>query len=80
MLGEGPPTLGASEFLLPIDQPHAWIWYRSAADAGEPNALARFAEKATWRYRRATLARLLARAGMMRAVADAYAKVSIDLR
>jgi len=95
----------------------AWQWYRQAADAGQPNALARFAERDEsnalaqtdpqernaqllaafrlyadaaecarledwpddawkyWRYRRATLARLLAREGMMRQVADAYAAV-----
>ena len=96
---------------------NAWRWYSLAADAGEPNALARYAEREernalaeaapgerdarlfsafklyaaaaeraryedwpddawrTWRYRRATLARLLAREGMMRQVADAYAAV-----
>ena len=92
----------------------AWNWYRRGADAGEPNALARFAERAEesaastadrarrnallleafssyaaaveraraqdwpddaakqWRYRRASLARLLAREGLMSAAADAY--------
>jgi eukaryotic-like serine/threonine-protein kinase len=95
----------------------AWQWYQRGADAGEPNALARFAERDEtsaiaeedvsrrialllrafthyaaaaeyahtdnwpddawkyWRYRRATLARLLAREGMMQQVADAYSKV-----
>ncbi len=96
---------------------NAWQWYRRASDSGQPNALARFAERderdsldetdarrrnahllvafalyaaaaelarlddwpddawKTWRYRRATLARLLAREGMMQQVADAYAAV-----
>jgi WD40 repeat protein/serine/threonine protein kinase/TPR repeat protein len=99
------------------DMLNAWQWYRRAADSGQPNALARFAERderdsldetdarrrnahllaafalyaaaaelarlddwpddawKTWRYRRATLARLLAREGMMQQVADAYAAV-----
>ena len=96
------------------DLRQAWSWYQKGADVGEPNALARFAERAEssaltadpingnglllqafrlyaaaaarareedwpdnawkhWRYRRATLARLLAREGMMQQVADAYA-------
>jgi WD40 repeat protein/serine/threonine protein kinase len=95
------------------DVVRAWLWYSKAADAGEPNALARFGARAEaaalgagpadrnalwlesfkyyaaatlrargedwpdgawrdWRYRRATLARLLAREGSMQAVADAY--------
>jgi hypothetical protein len=96
------------------DEARAWLWYRRAADAGEPSALARFAEKADeaalsansaaerrsrfleafefyataadrawaerwpddawrdWRYRRASLARLLAREGLMREVAHVY--------
>ena len=100
---------------LQSDASQAWLWYQQGADAGEPNALARFAERdennaltATdvskrsaqllqafalyaaaseraneegwpddawkhWRYRRASLARLLAREGMMQQVADAYA-------
>jgi eukaryotic-like serine/threonine-protein kinase len=95
----------------------AWSWYQKGADAGEPNALARFAERderealananplvrnkqllqaftlysaaaerareedwpdgawKDWRYRRATLARLLANAGMMQEVADAYSAI-----
>jgi hypothetical protein len=99
------------------DASEAWLWYRLGADAGEPNALARFAEReestalaATepavrnaellqafrlyaaaaerareedwpddawkhWRYRRASLARLLAQDGMMQQVADAYASM-----
>jgi WD40 repeat protein len=98
------------------DPVKAWSWYQKAADAGEPHALARFAERqegnaeaesdpahsdallleafsyyaaaterakkegwpdeawSHWRYRRATLARLLARDGMMQPVADTYAK------
>jgi WD40 repeat protein/serine/threonine protein kinase len=99
---------------LAPDQSRAWSWYEKGADAGEPNALARLAERdetraavedslerqdalllrafrlyasavqnaATadwpdaawrkWRYRRASLARVLARDGMMQQVADAY--------
>jgi TPR repeat protein len=95
----------------------AWSWYQKGAEVGEPNALARFAERdernaiaesdpskrnalllqafrfyasaaerahdegwpddawRNWRYRRATLARLLAREGLMQQVADAYTKV-----
>jgi hypothetical protein len=96
------------------DEARAWLWYRRAADAGEPGALGRFAEKADeaafaaqsaaerrsgfleafefyaraadraraedwpdeawkdWRYRRASLARLLAHEGLMREVAEIY--------
>ena len=92
----------------------AWLWYRRAADAGEPSSLARFAQKADeaaftaqsaaerrsrfleafefyaraadrastegwpeeawrdWRYRRASLARLLAHDGLMQDVAKLY--------
>jgi WD40 repeat protein len=99
------------------DQSQAWLWYRLGADAGEPNALARFAEleESTapavtevpkrnaqllrafrlyaaaaeraykenwpddawkhWRYRRASIARILAQEGMMQQVADTYAAV-----
>jgi WD40 repeat protein/TPR repeat protein len=99
------------------DPSKAWLWYQKGADLGEPNALARFAERDErtalvendpskrnalllqsfryyaaaaerayiedwpdeawrhWRYRRATLARLLAREGMMQQVADAYASI-----
>ena len=95
----------------------AWRWYQKGVDAGEPNALVRFAARdernalteadpsrrnalllhaftryaaaaayahdedwpddawKNWRYRRATLARLLAEEGMMQQVADAYSKV-----
>jgi WD40 repeat protein len=99
------------------DPSKEWFWYSRGAGAGEPNALARFAERReamaiaekdaqkknadlldafryyaaaaerahreewpdeawkAWRYRRATLSRLLARAGMMQAVADSYSTV-----
>jgi WD40 repeat protein len=99
------------------DLAKAWLWYQKGADAGEPNAIARFADRDErdalmegdsskgnllllrafseyafaserakkadwpdeewryWRYRRATLARLLARDGLMQEVADAFAKV-----
>lgn len=96
------------------DMAKAWAWYRRGADAGEPTALGRLAQRADlnalaesepakrnvllleafryyaaaaerarqedwpdgawrpWRYRRATLARILGSEGMMREVADAY--------
>jgi TPR repeat protein len=99
------------------DPSKAWQWYQRGADAGEPNALARFAEREdrdalaetdpskrtalllqafahyaaaaerannegwpddAWkngRYRRATLARLLASEGKMQQVAEAYAAI-----
>lgn len=99
--------------------PKAWYWYQQGADAGDPNALARFAERSeasavaqtessksnalllqafsyytaaveraqregwpddawkNWRYRRATLARLLAHEGMMQQVADTYQAVRV---
>jgi eukaryotic-like serine/threonine-protein kinase len=99
------------------DLAKAWEWYQKGADAREPTALARVAEREEkaalaesdasrrnagfleafrlyaaaadraryedwpddawkhWRYRRATLARLLAREGMMQQVADAYTTV-----
>ena len=105
---------GSRDVALQPDASKAWSWYQKGADAGEPNALARFAERDEnnalaqtdpskrnalllqafrlyaaaaerahdedwpddawkhWRYRRATLARLLAREGMMQQVADAY--------
>ncbi|MGA2709690.1 MAG: protein kinase domain-containing protein [Steroidobacteraceae bacterium] len=95
----------------------AWRWYQRAADAGEPHAFARFAERdernalgetdarkrnaqlfaaftlyaaaaerarledwpddawKSWRYRRATLARILAHEDMMQQVANAYGDV-----
>jgi WD40 repeat protein/serine/threonine protein kinase len=103
--------------MLAHDGARAWSWYQMGADAGEPNALARFAERdddasvderddakqkslflssfryytaaaerariedwpddawRNWRYRRASLARLLARAGRMQDVAEAYQEV-----
>ena len=106
-----------SEYVLAPDPARAWVWYQKAGDAGEPNALARFAARADgaafaeentakknsywlesfkyyaaavdrarsedwpddawrdWRYRRASLARLLAREGMMQEIADAYEDV-----
>ena len=111
--GQGRPTRAP----LHRDRSKAWFWYQKGVDAGEPNALARFAERdeisavtenslpkkdalllkafndyaaaaesaqdqdwpddvwRNWRYHRATLARLLAREGMMQQVADAYNKV-----
>jgi WD40 repeat protein len=99
----------------PTDLSKTWSWYQKGADAGEPQSLARLAERdeqravaetslpqqrtlllhafafyaaaaecardegwpddawRNWRYHRATLARLLARAGMMQQVADSYA-------
>jgi hypothetical protein len=99
----------------------AWQWYRKGADAAEPHALARFAEREerdaateqggiqrsahllrafhyyaaaaerarldsfpdeawkSWRYRRASLARLLAAEGMMQEVADAYSAVALPV-
>ena len=111
----GVPAAGADgKYVLAPDATRAWAWFQKGVDAGEPNALARFAEKfagaatsadseatrdvqlleafaryATaaerarrqewpddvwkpWRYRRASLARVLARRGMMREVAQAY--------
>jgi WD40 repeat protein/TPR repeat protein len=110
-LGAGAHHGGAA---FPPSDSQAWQWYQKGADAGEPNALARLAERedgtalaATdssarnarllqafrlyaaaaeraqdeswpddawkhWRYRRASLARLLALEGMMQQVADAY--------
>jgi TPR repeat protein len=94
--------------------PEAWRWYRLGVDAGEPSALARFAEREEsdalgaadpsdrnarllkaftfyaaavararienwpvdvwqhWRYRCASLARVLANEGLMQEVATAY--------
>jgi WD40 repeat protein len=104
-------------YLFAPDQARAWSWYRRAAAAMEPNALARLAEREeaaafseetgarknsywlesfkyyaaaserarsedwpdgawrNWRYRRASLAHLLAREGMMREAANAYEDV-----
>jgi hypothetical protein len=97
-----------------IDSAKAWAWYQMGADASEPDALARFADRdnrdallaidagkrsellnrafaeyasaaarareegwpddawRAWRYRRASLARALARDGMMQRAADTY--------
>jgi len=99
------------------DMSQAWSWYQKGANSGEPNSLARFAERDErnaldetdlskqnalllrsfshyaaaaerakdegwpddawrhWRYRRASLARILAREGLMQQVADAYASI-----
>jgi TPR repeat protein len=102
-------------YVLAPDAAHAWLWYQEAADAGEPNALARFGERyddaalaadnnspttlltsfaryaaaaahaqredwpddswRNWRYRRASLARVLARDGIMYDVAKTYESV-----
>jgi WD40 repeat protein/TPR repeat protein len=103
-----------SGIVLAPDLSRAWLWYQKGANAREPNALSRFAQRdeakalaessaqstdalllqafryytiaverardqgwpddvwKNWRYRRATLARLLALEGMMQQVADAY--------
>ena len=103
-----------NEPVLAPDETRAWYWYQKAAAAGEPNALARLAEKSDsaalaernaakknalllksfeyyaaaaerarredwpddawrgWRYHRASLARLLAREGIMQQVKDVY--------
>jgi TPR repeat protein len=113
LLENGVPS-GNAPRVFHTDAPKAWLWYQKGADAGEPFALARFAERyenealtATdpskrnaqlleafrlyaaaaerahdedwpddawkhWRYRHASLARLLALEGMMQQVADAY--------
>jgi WD40 repeat protein/tRNA A-37 threonylcarbamoyl transferase component Bud32 len=110
------PGDGAS-YVLPPDAAQGWVWYTKGADAGEPYALARFADGAAlaafaqvdpatrrqgllaafkyyaaaaqrasgedwpddiwrnWRYRRATIARLLAREGMMDQVAAVYDEI-----
>ena len=110
----GAESADAAAGVFNTDPAKAWLWYQKGADAGEPNALARFAERdetaalaqkdpskrntqllhaftlyaaaaerahaedwpdnawKNWRYRRATLARLLANTGMMKQVADAY--------
>jgi WD40 repeat protein/serine/threonine protein kinase len=102
------------DYALAPDSSRSWSWYQKAAEAGEPNALARLAQRAdgtavseentakrnssllesfkyyaaaaerariedwpdeawkSWRYHRASLARLLERQGMMQEVADAY--------
>ena len=35
----------SSGHLLVPDEPRAWSWYQRAADAGDPNALGRFAQR-----------------------------------
>jgi TPR repeat protein len=104
------------KYALAPEEKRGWLWYQKAADAGEPNALARFGErddgtafsmedlekrKSFWlssfkyyataaerariedwpddawrsgRYRRASLARLLARERMEQQVAEAYGR------
>jgi TPR repeat protein len=111
----GPGSNG--NYLFAPNETLALSWFRNGAEAGEPNALARFAEKEEravltaessaertehllkafryyasaaerarledwpdaawrdWRYRRASIARVLAREGMMEQVADEYAAV-----
>lgn len=113
----GISRVGGNDLALSPNEALAWVWYQRAADAGEPNALARFAEKddeaafleagdakksahrlasfkhyaaaterariedwpdeasRSWRYHRASLARLLERDGMMRQIADVYRSV-----
>jgi hypothetical protein len=115
LLEYGVQPADAAAGVFKTDAAKAWSWYQKGADAGEPNSLARFAERdernalaqtdplkrnaellqaftlyaaaaesaheedwpdgawQNWRYRRATLARLLANAGLMQQVADAYA-------
>ncbi|HEY8051716.1 MAG TPA: protein kinase [Steroidobacteraceae bacterium] len=103
-----PVSAAQPGFVSAPDPARAWSWYQQGADAGEPNALARFAEREesrvngvgpallaafryyvsaaerarqedwptedwrTWRYRQASLARILAHAGMTREVVAAY--------
>jgi WD40 repeat protein/TPR repeat protein len=108
------PVDAAAGFVFNADAAKAWAWYSQGADVGEPNALARIAERDEsgalaqtdpktrnaqllqafrlyaaaamraregdwpedawkhWRYRRASLARVLAKEGMMQQVADIY--------
>jgi TPR repeat protein len=115
----GDPSTG---YVLAPDEARAWSWYEKGAGAGEPQALARTAERfddtalsepndATrrekllaafaryaaaaegavaedwpddawrgWRYRRATLARVLANEGMMPEVAKAYTNARSERR
>jgi WD40 repeat protein len=102
--------------ILPADPTQAWFWYRKAAAAGNPNAIARIADRderaaltaaggerdahflqafalyaqaaksasdqywpdgawRAWRYRRSSLARVLAEDSMMSEVATAYKRV-----
>jgi len=41
----GVRSADAASSLLDADSPKAWSWYQKGADAGDPNALARFAER-----------------------------------
>jgi eukaryotic-like serine/threonine-protein kinase len=112
-----PASDGSASVAFQSDASKSWLWYRRGGDAGEPNALARFAERDEnnaltetdpskrnaqllqaftlyaaaaerareeawpddvwrhWRYRRASLARVLAKEGMMQQVADAYRSI-----
>ena len=105
---------GEGDYLLAQDTTRAWDWYQKGAAVGQPNALARFAERQesaalveqdaarrtsnlldafryyaaaaelarsedwpedmwrNWRFRRASLARVLSRQGKMRDVAELY--------
>lgn len=109
----------STQYLLTPNPARAAFWYDKATQAGEPDTLARMAERADrgalgastsasrnaqwleafrlyaaaaerariedwpdeawrkWRYRRASLARLLEREGMMREVAEAYEGVQM---
>ena len=106
-----------SRFVVEPDPSKAWSWYEKGMNVGEPNAVARFAERdeanatiesdrskrdalllgafgfyaaaaerayeenwpddtwKNWRYRRASLARVLAQRGMMQQIADTYAAI-----
>jgi eukaryotic-like serine/threonine-protein kinase len=106
-----------SRYAVAPDPLKAWSWYEKGMNAGEPYAIARFAERdeanavmesdrskrdelllrafgfyaaaaerayeegwpdvawKDWRYRRASLARVLANRGMMQQVADSYSSV-----
>jgi hypothetical protein len=110
-----------SRYLLSAEPERAWSWYEKAAQAGQPDALGRMAQRADssaqqsptaagrnerwleafrlyaaaaerarienwpetmwrdWRYRRASLARLLEGEGMMQVVAETYDAVRQQL-
>ena len=112
---------GRDGYLLGRDDALAWKWYQKGADAGNPNSLARYAEREeeiafaadnrddrnshllgafehyaaaserarleawpdaawiNWRYRRATIAHVLANEGMMEAVAARYEEIRREL-
>jgi len=40
-----PEGSNSAQYLFPPNEAQAWAWYEKAVQAGEPNALARFAEK-----------------------------------